>query len=161
MNGAPGLEIIVFVVMLVGFLGLVLPLYPGSVIIWLAALGYGIVGGFDVLGGAIFALITLLMLVSVVIDNILIGLASHKEGASWVAIVLALMGGIVGTLALPPLGGVLLAPLILWLAEFVRLRDAKAALLTVRGLAMGWGLSYFVRLALGVAMIGLWGLWAW
>ncbi len=158
---SPGLEIIVLVVMLIGLLGLIVPIFPGSVVIWLAALGYGIVDGFGILGGWMFGLTTVLMLVSVVIDNVLMSLVSHKEGASWVSIVLALVAGIVGTIAFPPVGGIIAAPLVLWLSEYIRLRDAKTALTTVRGLVVGWGLSYFVRLIIGLAMIGLWGLWVW
>ena len=53
--------------MLVGLL--VLPLLPGLVIIWVAALGYGLAAGFGTLGWIMFALITVLMLAGSVIDT--------------------------------------------------------------------------------------------
>src|SRR3990172_7824912 len=83
-------------VMLVGLFGLVIPIFPGGVVIWLAALLYGLVSGFGTLGGWIFAIITLLMLASAAADNVLMGARAHKEGASWRAIILALLAGLVG-----------------------------------------------------------------
>jgi uncharacterized protein YqgC (DUF456 family) len=41
---------IILVVMLVGLFGLVVPVFPGITVIWLAALGYGVWSGFSTLG---------------------------------------------------------------------------------------------------------------
>lgn len=65
-------------IILVGLFGLIVPIFPGVVIIWLAELGYGIVKGFSTLGIVLFAIITLLMLVGVTIDNVLMGMEPEK-----------------------------------------------------------------------------------
>ena len=44
--------------MLIGLVGLVIPIFPGIMVIWLAALGYGVVTGFTTLGTILFVLIT-------------------------------------------------------------------------------------------------------
>ena len=146
--------------MLVGLFGLIIPIFPGNVVMWLAALVYGLVFGFGRLGAIIFAIITLLMLVAVVADNVLMGAKAREKGADWGSIVLALIAGVVGTMIFPPIGGLIAAPLALYLAELQRRRDAEEAMNVVKALLTGWGLAFIVRFGIGVVMFGLWGIWA-
>jgi hypothetical protein len=53
------------------------------------------------------------------------------------------------------------APLTVLLLEYLRKRDFKQAYLAVRGLAIGWGLTFFLRFGVGVLMILMWLIWAW
>jgi len=149
------------VFMLVGLFGLVVPLFPGIVVIWLAGLGYGVVSGFSTLGWVVFGFLTGLMLFGTVVDNLMMGAGARREGASWPTIGLALVAGVAGTLLWPPLGGILAAPLTVLLLEYLRTHDLRKAAQALRGLATGWGLSVLVRFGVGVVMIALWGLWAW
>ena len=92
---------------------LVLPLLPGLVIIWVAALGYGLAAGFGTLGWIMFAILTVLMMAGSVIDNVLMGRSAHKEGAPWWVILLALVAAIVGSFVIPiPIIGGILAALV-------------------------------------------------
>jgi uncharacterized protein YqgC (DUF456 family) len=145
--------------MLVGLLGLLVPLFPGIVVIWLAALGYGVVVGFNTAGVILFVVITILMLAGTTVDNVLIGVGARQGGASWLSLVVALVAGIAGTLLYPPIGGLIATPLAVLLVEFVRSRDWRKTWIAVRGLAVGWGLSYVVRFLIGVVMILFWGIW--
>jgi uncharacterized protein YqgC (DUF456 family) len=148
--------------MLVGLFGLVVPVFPGLVVMWLAALGYGIATGFhSTLGIVIFIVLTLLMLVGSFIDNLLMGVGAHRGGASWSTILVALMAGVIGTLAFPPFGGIIAAPLAVVLLQYLRLRDLQKAWESLRGLVTGWGLSFVVRLLIGVVMMGIWWIWVW
>lgn len=149
------------VVMLVGLFGLLVPLFPGIVVMWLAALGYGVVTGFNTLGIVLFIIISLLMLAGTLADNVLMGAGARKAGASWLSIAAALVAGVVGTLLVPPLGGLVAAPLAVLLVEYQRHKDWQKAVLALQGLAKGWGLSFFVRFGIGVVMMVLWWLWAW
>jgi uncharacterized protein YqgC (DUF456 family) len=150
---------ITLVIMLVGLFGLIVPIFPGIVVIWLAYLGYGLVTHFNTLGWVFFGVNTLLMLVGVTIDNVLMSAKAHKEGAAWSSLVLGMLGGVVGTIVFPPLGGILAAPLVVLLFEYLRQRDLKNALRTVKGLLIGWGASFIVRFFIGLVMIGLWVVW--
>ena len=160
----PWLDISIFgltvFVMLVGLFGLIVPLFPGIVVIWLAALGYGVVTGFTTLGIVLFILITLLMILGTTIDNILAWVGGRQGGASWVSLLVGTIAGIAGTLLWPPLGGLIATPLVLLLAEYLKARDIRKAFKALGGMAAGWGLSYLARLAIGVVMILFWGLWA-
>ena len=152
--------VLTFLTMLVGLFGLIIPIFPGNVIMWLAALVYGLIFGFGRLGGIMFAIITLLMLVAVAADNVLMGAKAREKGADWGSIILALIAGIIGTMIFPPIGGLIAAPLVLYLAELQRQRDADEAKKVVKALLTGWGLAFVVRFGLGVVMFGLWGVWA-
>jgi uncharacterized protein len=149
------------IVMLIGLVGLVVPLFPGVVVIWLGALGYGLLTSFGIVGTIFFILITLLMLAGVTVDNVLMGVGARRGGASWWSIILALVAGIAGTLLAPPIGGLIAAPLTVFLVEYLRVGDWSKVFDAVRGLATGWGLSILVQIGIGLAMVFSWGLWVW
>ena len=151
---------ITLIIMVVGLFGLIVPIFPGITVIWLAALGYGVVTGFSTLGWVLFAVITVLLIVGVTIDNVLMGAKARKEGAAWSSLALGWLAGILGTILLPPLGGIIAAPLVVLLLEYLRQRDFNKALASLRGLAIGWGASFVVRFFVGLAMIGILLVWA-
>jgi uncharacterized protein YqgC (DUF456 family) len=146
--------------MLVGLFGLLVPFFPGIEIVWISALVYGLVSGFGTLGGWMFALITLILLVGLVMDNIIIAAAARQQGAAWTSLLVGFVGGLIGTALLPPVGGLIGAPLAVFLMEYVRLRDWRKAWAALRGLAVGWLTAVVVRFFLTAAMIGLWFIWA-
>ena len=147
--------------MLLGLGGTVVPIFPGLLIIWLSALGYGVVVGFDLTGGIIFAIMTVLAIAGSVADNILMGAGARTTGVSCSTIALVLLAGILGTLALPPFGGLIAAPLAVFALEYYHKRDWKQARQAVFGLAAGWGIGFAARFTSGVLINGLWWLWVW
>jgi uncharacterized protein YqgC (DUF456 family) len=148
------------IIMAVGLFGLAVPIFPGITVIWLASLGYGVVTGFSTLGWVLFAVITILLIVGVTIDNVLMGAKARKEGAAWSSLALGMLAGILGTIFFPPVGGIIAAPLVVLLLEYNRQRDFNKALASLRGLAIGWGAAFVVRFFIGLAMIGIWLVWA-
>ena len=148
-------------VMLVGLFGLIVPMFPGTVVIWGTALVYGFVSRYTTLGIVIMVLITILMITSSVIDNVLMGVGARKKGASWVTIGVALVAGIAGTIIFPPFGGLIAAPLAVLLLEYLRIRDLKKAWQALIGMVQGLGISFLVRFGIGMVMIVLWWFWVW
>lgn len=157
----PLVLILIQIIMLVGLIGLVIPVFPGVTVMWLAALGYGVVTGFSALGIFLFVLITLLFITGTLADNLFMGAGARKGGASWITIGVALIAGVVGTIILPPFGGLIAAPLAVFMLEYVRLRDLRQSWLALRGLAAGWGLSFIARFGIGLLMMVLWWIWVW
>jgi len=151
---------ITLIIMTVGLFGLIVPIFPGITVIWLAALGYGVVTGFTPLAWVLLAVITVLLIIGVTIDNVLMGAKARKEGAAWSSLAFGWLAGILGTIFLPPLGGIIAAPLVVLLLEYLRQHDLNKALASLRGLAIGWGASFVVRFFVGLAMIGIWLIWA-
>jgi uncharacterized protein YqgC (DUF456 family) len=148
------------VVMLLGLVLLFIPIFPGITVIWIAALLYGFVAGFDALGIFVLVLITLGMIAGISADNLLMGAGARQGGASWLTIIVALLAGIAGTVLLPPIGGLIAIPLAIFLLEFLRVREWRGAWRATRGLALGWGLSFLVRFGIGLVMIAIWLGWA-
>jgi uncharacterized protein YqgC (DUF456 family) len=152
---------IAMVMMAVGLL--VIPILPGLVIIWVSALGYGIVAGFGVLGWVMIALISVLMLAGSILDNVLMGAQAHKEGAPWWVVVIAMAAAILGSfiIPIPIIGGILVALLVLFLIEWMRLKETRKALASMKGMLIGFGWAFVFRFIIGLVMIGLWLIWAW
>jgi len=142
---------------------LVIPILPGLVIIWIAALGYGITSGFGTLGWIMLALITVLMLGGSILDNVLMSTQAHKEGAPWWVVMIAMVSAVVGSfiIPIPILGGVLAALGVLFGIQWLRLKNVKMALASLKGMLIGWGWALVFRFIIGVVMIGLWLIWAW
>ena len=151
---------ITLAVMFVGLLGLIFPILPGLVIIWVAGLVYGLITGFNWVSGIIFALMTVLMAVGSVIDNVIMGASARQKGASWIAIGLSMVLAVAGSLLMPPFGGLILALIGLFGYEFFRLKDWRKAFDSTKSMAFGCGWSAVVRAGIGLLMIGLWIIWA-
>ncbi len=154
------LKIVVLVVMAFGTFSLVIPFMPGLTIVWGAALVYGLIAGFNLTGGILFGIITLLMLFGSVVDNLLMGAGAKQSGASWLAIGIALVAGVVGSLAFPPFGGLALTLIGLFVVEIIRLRDWRRASDSTKSMMLGWGKAVLARIGISVLMIGVWLAWA-
>lgn len=159
--GQIALPLALLAVMLFGLASLIfLPILPGLVIIWAAALGYGALGHFSSPATIILmVVITLLMVAGSLIDNFFMGASARKTGASWVSITASLLAGVAGSFIWPPLGGILFSLLALFAAEFLRLRNWRKALSSTRSMAIGCGWAVVARFIGGLAMIGLYVAW--
>lgn len=154
------ITVITLIVMLFGLFGLIMPVFPGLVIIWLAALGFGIVSGFGSTGWVIFGIMTILMLIGNISDGILMGKKALDYGAAKSSLVLAAVVSIVFSLIFSPLGGLIVAPIVLFLSEKNQGHTKEEAIAITKGLMVGWGWGFVLRFAMGVMMIILWVIWA-
>jgi uncharacterized protein YqgC (DUF456 family) len=154
------LAVITLVVMLVGLFGSIIPILPGLVIIWVAALAYGIFTGFDAFGRIMFAIITVLMIIGELAEHVLMGTQAHKEGAPWWVVLIALAAAIAGNFIVPILGGILAGLSAIFGIEWFRSKDAKKALVSSRGMLVGFAWAFVVRFSTGIGMIGSWLVWA-
>jgi uncharacterized protein len=158
-------------IMLVGLLGLIVPVFPGLLIMWLATLFYALLesaaGRMAWIDWTLFALITVLMVIGNIIDNIIIARKMRGKAIPWFSIGLAYLGGLVGTIVFAPavtvftpLVGIAASLLSLFGAEWLRLRHARQAFASARSYMIAWGWSYAAVFGVGVLMILLWVLWA-
>ncbi|GIV63493.1 MAG: DUF456 domain-containing protein [Chloroflexota bacterium] len=151
---------IILAFLLLGQAGTLIPLLPGLWIQWAAALVYGLITGFDLTAGVLFGVITLLVIIGGIIDNVAMGASAKTSGASWLSIGAALIGGVIGSLIFPPLGGLILAMGGIFLVEYLRIRDLRKAWDSTRGLAVGCGWGAVLRFGFGLLVILVWLLWA-
>jgi uncharacterized protein YqgC (DUF456 family) len=151
--------------MLVALFGMIIPIFPGIMVIWLITLLYAVVaalaGKMDGWDWLLFGLITILMVIGNFIDNIIMARKLRETGTPWSSIAIGFVAGIVSSLFLTPFAALVGTPLALFLAEYYRLRDAREALASTKGWLIGFSWSLAAMFAIGVVMIGLWMLWAW
>jgi uncharacterized protein YqgC (DUF456 family) len=152
-------NVFILLAMLVGLFGMVIPIFPGGIVIWLAALVYGLVFGITGWGWVFFIFITALMIGGIIVDDLLMAASARKHGAAWGSLIFAYIGGIVGTIILPPFGGILGAPLVLYISEYGRKRNRHDAWKTTKAFLVGWGWSFVARFGIGLVMIALWMGW--
>jgi uncharacterized protein YqgC (DUF456 family) len=159
------IETLTLFFMLVGLAGLLVPIFPGLMVMWLASLIYAIVRASNDdmhwFEWVLFALITLLMIAGSIVDNIIIARRVREKQVPWGSIILGYLAGLMASIFFTPLIGILAAPVALFGAEYLRLRDSKVAFDSTRAWLTGWGITIAVRITMGVVMIGLWMIWAW
>jgi uncharacterized protein len=152
-------------VLIVGLLGLIVPVFPGLTIMWLGTLVYALIensaGNMTGWDWSLFALITLLMIVGNIADNLIIARKMRDKYIPWSSILFAFAASIVASIFFTPLVGLVAAPVGLFLAEIRRLKDRDAAIDSTRAYMIGWGWAFGLRFLIGILMIGFWMLWAW
>jgi uncharacterized protein YqgC (DUF456 family) len=160
MSADVGWTMLAAVVMIVGLAGVVVPILPGLLLIWLAALGYGFAVGFGPIGVVVMAVLTALVLVSLVLGVVLPKREASGSGASKLAQLGGLAGAIVGFFIIPVVGivvGALIGVIVVELASKGNWPEAWSA---TKAVARGFGKSALADLGIGMTMIAFWSIWA-
>jgi uncharacterized protein YqgC (DUF456 family) len=154
-----GLTLLAGFLMLVGIFGVVAPVLPDAPLIWLAALGYGLLVGWGRLGPYLFALITLLGIAAAAAEIGGSSLGAKAGGASIWGVLAGLLMGLIGLIFFSPIGGILGLLLGTFLVEFWRVRDSRLAAQGMLGIGVGFGMAVVVKLGLAVLMVIVWLVW--
>lgn len=141
--------------MLIGLIGIVLPVIPGTIVIFVAALIYALVEGFHIVGWPTLVVLGLLTLVATTADLWASSVGAKVGGASGWSVVVGLVGGLVGFVVLNLLGAILGAILGVLLTEIIRVGDLKHAFKAGGGWILGWVLSTVVQLGIGLVMVAI------
>ncbi|CAN5660624.1 DUF456 family protein [soil metagenome] len=83
--------------MLLGLVGAVVPGLPGVPLIFLSALVYAYLGGFEEIGGWIVALLGLFAVLALAADYVATSYGARRFGATWAGTLGGAVGGLVGT----------------------------------------------------------------
>jgi uncharacterized protein YqgC (DUF456 family) len=160
-----GLQTITLFILLFGLVGLIVPVFPGLTVMWIATLVFALLqaAGGQMTGWDwfLFALITLLMIGGNILDNIIIASKMRGHEIPWKNILLCYAVGIVVSLFFTPLIGLIASPVALLGLEYLRFRDWKQARESLKVFLVGWGASFAARFGIGFLMIVFWALWAW
>jgi uncharacterized protein len=151
--------------LLIGLFGLIIPIFPGLTVMWLATLVFALVqlanGLMPWWDWLLFVLITLLMIGGNIVDNIIIASKMRGHEIPWKTIILCYIIGILVSLFFTPLAGLVASPLSLLGLEYLRFRDQKLAFESAKVFMIGWGASFAARFGVGILMVIFWMLWAW
>ena len=151
---------VILIIMVVSMFGLMVPIFPGNVVIWVTALVYGLMAGFETRGIWLFAIITLLMIGGVMADNLLMGARAKKAGGSCFGITIAFFVSVIVSFFFTPIAGLIAAPITIFLFEFMRIGDTEKALHVTTEMVKGCGWAFVVRFGLAALEIGVWAFWA-
>jgi len=159
------LETLTLFAMLVGLFGLIVPVFPGLTVIWIATLVYALIQNaahkMTSWHWFAFAIITLLMIGGNIVDNMIIAHKMRDQFVPWSSILLSFTAGIIASIFFTPLIGLVASPLALFGLEYLRVRDRQAAFEGTKAYMIGWGWAFGARFMIGIIMIGSWMLWAW
>jgi len=152
-----GFGVIIFF-MLVGLIGAFIPLMPGPLLVWLAALVYVVATKFTIVGPVSFAVITVIALIAASADLWMSLLGAKSLGASGRSIIWGMGGALLGFLILNLLGALIGYGLGILYHEYRRHNDWNAAVKASLGGLAGWGLSTAVQAggALLIIIIFVW-----
>jgi uncharacterized protein len=152
------LPLLLFVILwLAALVATFMPVIPATLIIWLAALLYAVLTGFQPLTWGYLIALAALAGVAFLIDNIAAAWGARKFGGSSAAAWGALVGGLVG-LFLGPLGflvgpilGAILAEMLISKQE--PLEAMRSGVGTLLGMLGGIGAKLLIHVAMGVLVL--------
>ncbi|MEM7337608.1 MAG: DUF456 domain-containing protein [Actinomycetota bacterium] len=154
------LTVIVGLVMVVGLAGTVIPVLPGLLVIWLAALGYGFGVGWSATGIVVMVIATLAVGIGLVTGVLIPRRMAEGEGVPIWSQLVGLVAAIVGFFVIPYVGVFIGALAGILGAEWIRQQDLGAAWRSTVAVAKGMGISMLVELGLAMVTITAWAVWA-
>jgi len=154
------LGVIVAVLMLAGLVGAVVPLLPGTPLVFAGALVYAIATDWAPVGAGRLAVLALLAVAGWALEHVAGALGARRAGGGRAAIIGALLGAVVG-LAFAPLG-LLLGPIAGAIAgELLTGRDPSGRCRPGIGTALGVLGGVVAHFAFALTMVALFVWWVW
>lgn len=144
---------------LIGLIGAVIPAIPDVSLVWGATLAYGLIVGWGEFGPWLFGVISVMGLVGVAADVWVSSAGAKIGGASIWSVITGVLSGFIGLFIFGPLGLVGGMALGTFLVELTRRKNAAEALKAVLGVGLGYGASFFIKLALSLGMAAVWVAW--
>ncbi len=147
--------VITSLIMLVGLIGTVLPIIPGTILIFVGALLYALVDGFQAVGWPTLIVLGVLTAVATTADLWVSSIGAKIGGASGWSVIIGLLAGLAGFVIFNLVGAIIGAVLGVLLTEIVRLGNLRQALKAGSGWLIGWVLSAVVQLGVGLIMLAI------
>jgi uncharacterized protein YqgC (DUF456 family) len=149
------LEVVLGLVMLVGLVGVVVPVFPGLVLV----AGAGLVWAID-LGGpgawSAFAVMAAVAVGGIVASSVLPARRASAAGAPAWVVVAGVVGLVIGFFVVPVVGALVGFPAGVFVAELARHRHPGPAWRATWEALKNVGLGIAIQLSAGVAMIVIW-----
>lgn len=133
----------------------VIPVLPGQFLIWLAALIYGLLTGWETLSGGAFFVLTALMVLAAGIDLVAGWMGAKRGGASWPAIAVGLVLGLGGLIIFNAIGAIIGVLLGITGYEYYQNRDWPQSWRAGVGYLGGLLVSLAIRFVISLVMVGI------
>ncbi len=139
--------------MLLGVVGVVVPLFPGLLLVWLSLTVYAVLDGFTVISGWLFLGLTVFALVTSTADLWLPLLGAKVTGASRRGMVYGTVGALLGFLVLNLVGAVVGYAAGVVVGEYQLHQDWQKAMKASLGGLAGIGLSTLIQLGAAILIV--------
>ncbi len=139
--------------MIIGLIGVIIPVLPGTILIWLVVVVYALFAGVDSMGWSAFIILNLMGLFTGTAVLWLPFLGAKTTGASKRSMMLGAVGLIIGTIIMPLIGTVVGYGLGILLGEYHKQQDWNKAIHAALGGVAGWGIATIMQFGGGVVMI--------
>ena len=143
--------------MLIGIVGIVVPVLPGLLLVWGSVLAWAIFADGGWLKWLILGLCTAWAAAGIVVKYAWPGQRMRRAGIPARTLFAGVGLGIVGMFVIPVVGLLLGFVLGVWLAEAARMGGMDKAWPSTKQALLGAGLSILVELAAAVLIVGTWG----
>jgi len=150
-----GLDFVVGLIMLVGLVGIVVPLLPGLLLVWAAVLVWAIEAQSPA-GWVVLGIATILALLGTLLQYLLPGRRMARAGVTTSSTMAGVVLGILGFFVIPVIGAFLGFALGIYLAERIKLGTHAAAWPSTRHALKAIALSMGIELLTGLAIITAW-----
>ena len=150
-----GAEVVVGLVILIGLIGVVVPILPGVLLVLGAILAWAVVEG-SVAGWAVFGICAALLVISGVVKYTWPGKRMQDAGVPRRSLVIGALLGIVGFFVVPVLGLFLGFVLGVYLSELERLKTHEIAWRATWQATKAVGLSILIELLGALLAAGVW-----
>jgi uncharacterized protein len=150
-----GVNVLVGLIMVVGLIGIVVPLLPGLLLVWAAVLVWATQAQ-TTSGWVIFGIATLLAVSGSLLQYLVPGRRMAKAGIKSSSTLAGVAMGVVGFFVIPVVGAFLGFALGIYLAERVKLHTHAAAWPSTKHALNAIGLSVGIELLTGLAIATTW-----
>ncbi len=151
--------LLVAVAMVVGLVGTVVPLVPGLGLIAAAAIVYGVIEGFGVVGWVCTALIVGIAAAGTAAGFVLPKRAAGAAGAARSSLIIGAAGAVAGFFLIPVIGLPVGGALGIYLGERSRTGNHEAAWRATTATLKGFGVGALAQFIAGLAMVVTWVVW--
>ncbi|MFI5907043.1 DUF456 domain-containing protein [Dactylosporangium sp. NPDC051541] len=146
---------------IVGVIGVLIPMLPGLFLCWAGVAAWGFFGGHGATGWAVGIAATVVLALGFAAKYLLPGRNLKRAGVSNLTLFLGGVGGIIGFFLIPIVGLVIGFILAIYLVELARQSNGAQAWQSTKHALKAAGLSMLIELATALIIAGIWlaGLW--
>lgn len=152
----PLLVVVGVIGILVGLAGIVVPVLPGSIIVWLATAGTLLAHRADAAAWMLVVVLAVLSLAGSLATVVLPARTGMAGGAARSSFALAGIGAVLGFFLLPVLGFVVGALAGLFVGERLRFGETHPAIRSTGRVLRAYGIGVMVDLAAALTMVAIW-----
>jgi uncharacterized protein YqgC (DUF456 family) len=159
-DSQPALDLLCLLGVVVGIVGVVVPLLPGLLLCWASVLVWALLADAGWGRWLVLGLCTLWVLLGTVAKYAWPGRRLKQAGIPTRTLLAGVVVGLLGMVFIPVVGLLIGFVLGVWLAEWARLGDTATAWPSTRAALLGAGLSVLIELtaatlALGTLIVGM------